>query len=146
MLIKVDFEKSYDTIEWNVILATLKLMNFPRMWISWVEKCITSPSYSSIKGHPAHWITSQRVLRWGDPISLFPFLLVSQNLIAILNQALNIRMIPIFYYRLIFGFNHHMFTNDFIIITKDSRAVAKNCKHCQKYIVYVSVGLTTELF
>lgn len=34
MFIKVDFERAYDTLNWNAILATLARMNFPNTWIS----------------------------------------------------------------------------------------------------------------
>lgn len=45
MLLKVDIEKPYDSIEWNIVLATLTLMNFPKIWISWIKACITSPIF-----------------------------------------------------------------------------------------------------
>lgn len=34
MFIKVDFERAYDTLNWNAILATLARMNFTNTWIS----------------------------------------------------------------------------------------------------------------
>ena len=36
MLIKLDIE-AYDMVEWNVVLTTLHLMNFPIVWIDWVR-------------------------------------------------------------------------------------------------------------
>lgn len=35
MLNKVDIEKAFVTVEWNSILATLRRMSFPEIWITW---------------------------------------------------------------------------------------------------------------
>lgn len=42
MLLKVDIEMAYDALNWNAILATLTLMNFPTYWIAWIKACLTS--------------------------------------------------------------------------------------------------------
>lgn len=34
MLIEIDIEKSFNTLSWNAILATLTRMKFPSIWIS----------------------------------------------------------------------------------------------------------------
>lgn len=78
MLLKVNIEKPYDSIEWNIVLATLTLMNFPKIWISCIKACITSPIFSFlVNGQCSNWIPTQRGLRQGDPISIFLFMLVS---------------------------------------------------------------------
>lgn len=106
-------------------------MNFPAAWIFWIKSCITSASFSFlINGRPTEWISGSRGLQQGDPISPFLFLLVTQNLSAIFNWDLNLEMVPRFDGRLSKNFNHLMFTDELIIISKSSRATAKNCKLC----------------
>lgn len=45
MLLKINIQKAYDALEWNVILAMLKFMQFPNNWISWIRTYISSASF-----------------------------------------------------------------------------------------------------
>ena len=129
MLLKVDIEKAYDSIKWNTVLATLTLMKFAEIGISLIKACITSLTFSFlVNDQPSKWIFSQRALSQGDPISPFLFLLISHNLTVMLNFGLRNNMIPGIDIRLNNNFNHLMFADDLIIITRASRSVAKYCK------------------
>lgn len=129
MLLKIDIEKAYDALEWNTILATLTLMNFPACWIDWIKAYLTSISYSFlINGKPSDWINIYREVRQGDPISPYLFLLVSNNLSAILNHALNLDMVPTFDRSLSINFNHLMFADYLIIVTHTSRKASRGTK------------------
>lgn len=95
MIIKEDIGNTYDTIEWNAILATFRLMNFPEVWISWIEACLSFAIFLMlINEQPSKWIRSQRGIRQGYPISPYLFILVSQNLMTIVNYALHLNIIP----------------------------------------------------
>ncbi|XP_039135720.1 uncharacterized protein LOC120273142 [Dioscorea cayenensis subsp. rotundata] len=139
MLLKVDIEKAFDTINWNLILATLQRMCFPAIWIKWIESCLSSAFFSLlINGRPSRWITSSRGVRQGDPISPLLFILASQNLSAILNHALYINFIPGFDVRLTRNINHLMFADDLLIISKASRQSARNILFCLN--LYASIS------
>lgn len=59
MIVNVDFEKPYDIIEWNIVLVTLRLMNFPNIWIDWVRAfCFFLVLLFFINGQPSVWIKS----------------------------------------------------------------------------------------
>lgn len=61
ILVKIDIDKTYDTLSWVVILATITKMNFPNIWISWIKICLNTASFSSlINGQPTSWISSSR--------------------------------------------------------------------------------------
>ena len=83
-----------------------------------------------INGQPSDWIDSHRALRQGEPISPFLFLLVSQNLIALLNYALNLNLILGFAHGLRVNFNYLTFADGLMIITMASISVSKNSKLC----------------
>ncbi|XP_039134322.1 uncharacterized protein LOC120271710 [Dioscorea cayenensis subsp. rotundata] len=139
MLLKIDIEKAFDTINWNLILATLQRMCFPDIWIKWIESCLTSTSFSFfINGRPSRWMASSRGVRQGDSISPLLFILASQNLSAILNHALYINFIPGFDARLTRNINHLMFTDDLIIISKASRQSARNILFCLNLYATIS--------
>lgn len=80
-----------------------------------------------LNGHPTHWFNSFRWIRQGDPLSPFLFIIVSQNLITILNHAGNIILIPIFYGNLRY---HLMYADDLILISNALRSIAQNINFC----------------
>ncbi|XP_039120948.1 uncharacterized protein LOC120257557 [Dioscorea cayenensis subsp. rotundata] len=134
MLIKIDVEKAYYTLSWSAILATLTKMNFPSIWISWIKTCISSTSFSFlINGQPSTWIKSTRGVRQGDPISSYLFILVSQNLTSMLNYALRHNLIPGFSKHLKYNFNHLMYVDDLVLITRASRRSARFIISCLNF-------------
>lgn len=118
-------------MSWNAILATLYLMNFPSKWISWIRACISSALFSLlINKQPTSWIKSSRGLRQGDPLSSYLFILVAQNLLAILNFAMQNQMIPGFNPLLRNNFNHLIYADNLILITQATRKFARNINLC----------------
>lgn len=131
MIINIDIEKAYDTIRWSAILATLTRMNFPDHWISWIHTYLNSASFSFfIDGQQTRWIYSSRGVRQGDPISSYLFVLVSQSLTNMLNLALSFGHIPGFNINFNIRFNHLMYADDLVIISRASRATAHNIIGC----------------
>ncbi|KAL0434070.1 UNVERIFIED_CONTAM: hypothetical protein Slati_2741300, partial [Sesamum latifolium] len=51
--LKVDLRKAYDTVEWDFLNSTLTLFGFPAQFISWIEECVTTLSFSvCLNGSP----------------------------------------------------------------------------------------------
>lgn len=44
--LKIDIMKAFDTVNWTFLFQLMALMNFPPVFISWVEMCITTASFS----------------------------------------------------------------------------------------------------
>jgi hypothetical protein len=75
LLFKVDFEKAYDSIDWNYLDAVMLKMGFPTLWRKWIKECIGTASTSVlVNGSPTEEFYLERGLRQGKP--LFPFLLL----------------------------------------------------------------------
>lgn len=61
MLIKVNIEKAYGTLHWDVILANLAKMQFPSIWISYIKTYLSAISFSLIiNGTPTYWFQPTR--------------------------------------------------------------------------------------
>lgn len=131
MIVKINIEKPYDTFSWKVILATLVKMNFPTIWLAWIQSYISTPTCAFlINGQPRKFIKTSIGVYQGDPLSSYFFILVSQNLTVFLNHSLALDMILGFDTRLSHNFNHLMYVGDLVLITKASRSVARNVKLC----------------
>ena len=86
-LLKLDFEKAYDTISWESLDSVLTEMGFG---VKWIESCITTSTISILfNGNPCKPFKMGRGLRQGDPLSPFLFVLVAEVLNKLLVKAAN---------------------------------------------------------
>ena len=44
VILKLDFEKTYDKVKWNFLQQTLRMKGFPELWCSWIETFVTKGS------------------------------------------------------------------------------------------------------
>ncbi|KAL0289803.1 UNVERIFIED_CONTAM: hypothetical protein Sradi_7065100 [Sesamum radiatum] len=77
--IKVDIQKAYDSVNWDFILESLVLFKFPARFISWIEQCMTTASFSiALNGSIHGFFKSSRGIRQEDPMSPYLFVIVME--------------------------------------------------------------------
>ncbi|RHN56552.1 putative RNA-directed DNA polymerase [Medicago truncatula] len=53
MLFKVDFEKAYDSVEWDYLDSVMERMSFPVLWRKWIRECVgTATASVLVNGSP----------------------------------------------------------------------------------------------
>lgn len=69
-MLKVDLKKAFDSVHWGFILNTLKAMNFPDHFITLINQCVSTTSFSlCINGELCGYFRGSKGLRQGDPLS-----------------------------------------------------------------------------
>ena len=88
VLLKVDFQKAYDMVEWHFLDYVLQQMSFGSIWRAWINSCLATASILVlVNGTPTSPFPMQRGLRQGDPLSPFIFVLVVEVLSRLLHTA-----------------------------------------------------------
>lgn len=88
MILILDFEQPFDTIEDKTILIMLEHLGFIQTWIMWVQNISNSKSSPILlNGVPGKPFQCNRGVRQGNPLSPLLFVLVANLLQCIINKA-----------------------------------------------------------
>lgn len=81
MILKVDFEKACDNVNWAFLLYMLRRFGFNLRWVRWIEACVCNASLLAlVNGSPTAKFLMDKGLRQGDSLSPFLFTLVTEGL------------------------------------------------------------------
>ena len=92
-LLKLDFQKAYDTINLESLDNVLKEMGFDDKWRRWIKACTSTARISIlINGVPCKPFKMKRRIRQGDPLSPYLFVLMAEVLNRALTKAAEIEL------------------------------------------------------
>ncbi len=77
----IDFEKAFDSINWNFIDNALELFNLGPNFRKWVKIMYTNIQTTILNnGYISEWFSPTRGIRQGCPLSAYLFYYCSRNL------------------------------------------------------------------
>lgn len=125
VILKIDFAKAFDSINWEFLESTLVSMNFNDKWITWI-KSISRSAHPSIliNGSPTKEFSMNQGLRQGDPLSPLLFNLVGETLHLFLSKANTLGIFKGIFLRSGMQMTHMQFADDTILfIDNDLRSI-----------------------
>jgi hypothetical protein len=88
IILKIDFEKAFDKVDYKAIIAMLEAKGIGPKWIDLVKAILYSASTSVLlNGQPGKKIICKRGVRKSDPLSPLLFVTTSELLQAVINDA-----------------------------------------------------------
>ena len=123
ILFKVDFEKAYDSIDWNYLNEVMLKMGFPTLWRKWIKECVgTATTSVLVNGSPTYEFSLGNGLRQGNPLSPFLLLLAAEGF-HVLMESLSVNNLFTGYKvgrRDSMGVSHLQFSDDTLILGEKS--------------------------
>jgi len=84
VVFKVNYEKAYDSVNWDFLYYMLRRLGFSDRWIQWIKGCLESASvFVLVNGSPTREFFPRKGLRQGDPLAPFLFLIVAEGLAGV---------------------------------------------------------------
>jgi len=88
VIFKIDFEKAYDSVSWEFLCYMMERMGFGWKWQKWIKGCLESATmFVLVNGSSTSQFEPERGLRQGDSLAHFLFMIVTEGLNALMQQA-----------------------------------------------------------
>ena len=88
IILKIDFEKAYDKVNWNFLLQSFRMKGFSSKWIEWIKSFISGGSVAvNINDEVGPYFQTKKGVRQGDPLSPILFNIVADMLTLFINRA-----------------------------------------------------------
>ncbi|GAU32181.1 hypothetical protein TSUD_68520 [Trifolium subterraneum] len=121
LFFKVDFERTYDTVNWNFLDYMLARMGFAEAWRRWIRACVFQSTMSVlVNGSTTDDSNVGKGLRQGDPLSPFLFLIVAEGLTVLMRSAVDSNLFHGYKVSNNISFHTFQFADDTIIVGEDN--------------------------
>ena len=121
-LLAIDFEKAFDSLNHNLLIAALEKFGFGCDFIDWIKILINKQESCVINnGKTTTYFNLERGARQGDPISAYLFILVLEFLLLLAKSCSNICGIKLFQHEYLYT----AYADDTTFFLKDKVSVKK---------------------
>lgn len=130
VVLKLDFEKAYDKVDWNFLFDCLRYRGFCDKWLKWIKEVVSGGSLNiKLNNQLGPYFVSHKGVRQGDPLSPILFNFVADCLTRMVHNAQNNGMIKGLAENLIpNGVAILQYADDTIICLENSIETARNTK------------------
>lgn len=88
LILKLDFEKAYDKLNWDFLFQCLRQRGFCEKWCEWIKLVMVSGTVSvKVNNTVGGYFKSGKGVRQGDPLSPFLFNITADSLAKMINMA-----------------------------------------------------------
>ena len=87
LLLFIDFQKAFDSVEWEFLIENLEKFNFGRDFLQWVKNSIQSCAINN--GVSSNFFTLDRGVRQGDQLCPYLFIIAVETLAIAIRQRVN---------------------------------------------------------
>jgi hypothetical protein len=88
IILKIDFEKAYDKVNWEFLLGCDEMRGFCSLWCSWIRQFLHNGTVSvKINNEMGPYFQSAKGVRQGDSMAPFLFNMVGESLTKMVLQA-----------------------------------------------------------
>ena len=95
-MIFIDFEKAFDSVEWDFLYKCLEFFNFGPDFLKWVKTFYKNMQSCTINnGSASNYFVLEQGVRQGDPLSPYLFIAVVETLAIAIRQNKDIKGISI---------------------------------------------------
>ena len=130
LVLKLDFEKAYDKINWNFLKKCFEQRGFGKRWCDWIWAVMTSGTLNvKVNDSLGHYFMCGKGVRQGDPLSPLLFNMAADVLAKMINQAQGNNLITGLATDYVEnGVAVLQYADDTILCLKDEVEVARNTK------------------
>ncbi|GLT59334.1 hypothetical protein SLA2020_321590 [Shorea laevis] len=138
--VKLDMSKAFDRVEWSYLVQVMRAFGFAEDWIQLIMACVTSVQYAVLlNGEPSERVTPSRGLRQGDPLSPYLFILCTEGLTAMIQEAERHKLLHgVRICRQAPRISHLLFADDSLLFLRATETEAKNLLNILKDYEQVS--------
>ena len=95
-MVFLDFEKAFDSLEWNFLFETLQKFGFKKNFLNWIKLIYNCPlALVKVNGFLTEHVNLARGIRQGCPLSALLFILCTEILATSIKQNENIKGLDI---------------------------------------------------
>jgi hypothetical protein len=77
IILMIDFEKTYDRVNWSFMKDTMKTLGFSEQWIDWTSIFYQGAEISVlVNGQPGEKFNMERGVRQGCPLAPYLYLFI----------------------------------------------------------------------